>query len=235
MIKQRSRGIYFAPSVMLIDIFKAKQQIEFLNENSHFFHIDIKDGNYVKSFGTTPMFIEQIKSITTVPIDAHLMVTNPWEHLDEIARSGANYITFHSDTVAKEAFRTINKIKSLGCNVGVAINPSASLNEIKHYLHLLDKVTVMTVDPGYAGQPFIMHMLDKIKDLVKIREENGFDFLIEADGSIDEKVYQELYEAGIDIIVLGGPALFNKNPNINEAWNIMMNNFESATNKKSIH
>ncbi|WP_077618285.1 D-allulose 6-phosphate 3-epimerase [Bacillus sinesaloumensis] len=233
MIKQKTQGIYFAPSVMLIDIFKAKQQLEFLNEHSDFFHIDIKDGNYVKSFGTTPMFIEQIRSITTVPIDAHLMVTNPWEHLEEIARSGADYITFHSDTVAKEAFRTINKIKSLGCKVGVAINPSASLNEIRHYLHLIDKVTVMTVDPGYAGQPFIMHMIDKVKELVKIRKESGLDFLIEADGSIDERVYKHLYEAGTDIIVLGGPALFDKDTSINEAWNIMKNHFEVSIN--SIH
>ncbi|WP_339235951.1 D-allulose 6-phosphate 3-epimerase [Oceanobacillus sp. FSL W7-1281] len=227
-MKNEFQKVYFAPSVMLIDIFQAKQHVEFLNNNSDIFHMDIKDGNYVKNFGTTPLFIEQIKPMTTVPIDAHLMVNNPWEHLEDTAKAGADYITPHADTIAKEAFRTINKIKSLGCKAGIAVNPSTSLNEIKNYLHLLDKVTVMTVDPGYSGQPFIMQMLDKIKSLDKIRKEEGLDFLIEADGSIDEKVYKQLYEAGVDIIVLGGPALFDKSTQIEEAWDIMKNHFEAA-------
>lgn len=228
MSNKKNKEIYFAPSVMLIDIFKAKDQLDFLNLHSDIFHIDIKDGNYVKSFGTTPLFIKQIKPIVTKPIDAHLMINEPWEYLEEIAESGADYITPHTDVIEKEAFCIIRKIKSLGCKAGIAINPSIPLQNIQHYIHLLDKITIMTVDPGYSGQPFILQTLDKVKSLVKIRKEKQLNFLIETDGSIDKEYYEQIYESGADVIVLGGPALFDKSADIDIAWDIMKNEFETA-------
>ena len=123
---------------------------------------------------------------------------------------------------------TFNKIISLGCKAGVALNPAAPLEGIRHYLPLLSKVTIMIVDAGYAGQKVIEQMYDKIRTLVQWREEMGLDFLIEADGSMNGDVYRPLYEAGADVVVLGPPALWNKDADIERAWDIMQAEVDSA-------
>ncbi|MBP2642656.1 MAG: Pentose-5-phosphate-3-epimerase [Firmicutes bacterium] len=203
------------------DLFKMEEQIRFINMHADFLHMDIKDGNYVKTFSIGPDFLNYIKDFVTKPMDAHLMVKYPQNFLEMCADAGAAYITPHTDCIASDAFVTLNKIKSLNCKAGIAMNPSSSINEIKYYIHLLDKVTVMTVDAGYAGQKFITQMYDKIRDLAKLRKEMGLNFLIEADGSINGEFYGPLYEAGADMVVLGPPALWNKDPDIKKAWSIM--------------
>ena len=123
-----------------------------------------------------------------------------------------------------------HKIKELGCKAGIALNPSVPLETIEYYLPLLDKVTIMIVDAGISGQKVIEQTYDKIRKLVKIREEKGLDFLIEADGSMNRDVYLPLYEAGADMVVLGPPALWNKADDFEEAWAIMENELESELN-----
>ena len=154
-------------------------------------------------------------------MDAHLMVKHPQDFIEACAEAGAEYITPHTDCIESDAFVTINKILSLGCKAGIAMNPAAPLEAIRYYLPLLSKVTIMIVDAGYAGQKVITQMYDKIRTLVKWREEMGLDFLIEADGSMNAGVYAPLYEAGADMVVLGPPALWNKDPDIKTAWAIM--------------
>lgn len=144
------------------------------------------------------------------------------------ADAGAKYITVHTDCIESDAFITLNKIKSLGCKAGVAMNPASSLESIRYYLPLLDKVTIMIVDAGYAGQKVIPQMYDKIKTLVKWRKDMNLNFLIEADGSMNSDVYRPLYEAGTDVVVLGPPALWNKNPDIKKAWHIMEQEINDA-------
>ena len=130
-------------------------------------------------------------------------------------------ISPHTDCIESDAFVTINKIISLGCKAGIAMNPAAPLEAIRYYLPLLSKVTIMIVDAGYAGQKVITQMYDKIRTLAKWREEMKLDFLIEADGSMNAGVYAPLYEAGADMVVLGPPALWNKDEDIEKAWAIM--------------
>ena len=108
------------------------------------------------------------------------------------------------------------------------MNPAAPLEAIRYYLPLLSKVTIMIVDAGYAGQKVIVQMYDKIRTLVQWREEMGLDFLIEADGSMNADVYGPLYEAGADVVVLGPPALWNKDKDIEKAWEIMEKEVKSA-------
>ena len=114
-----------------------------------------------------------------------------------------------------------DRIRALGCKAGIALNPAAPLEAIRYYLPLLDKVTIMIVDAGYAGQKVITQMYDKIRTLVQWRAEMGLKFLIEADGSMNWEVYQPLYDAGADVVVLGPPALWNKSKDIKKAWEIM--------------
>lgn len=210
-----------APSMGCCDLFRMEEQVKFIDSRADFLHMDIKDGNYVKTFGIGPDFMAYLKPHVKTPMDAHLMVKHPQDYIEACAEAGAAYITPHTDCIESDAFVTINKIRSLGCKAGIALNPAAPLEAIRYYLPLLGKVTIMIVDAGYAGQKVIEQMYDKIRTLVKWREEMGLKFLIEADGSMNWDVYQLLYDAGADVVVLGPPALWNKSKDIRKAWEIM--------------
>lgn len=223
------KNLMIAPSLGCCDMFKMEEQIKFIDEHADFLHMDVKDGNYVKTFGIGSDFLNYIKDKVKTPMDAHLMVKHPQDFLEMFANAGAKYITVHTDCIESDAFVTLNKIKSLGCKTGIAMNPASSLEAIRYYLPLLDKVTIMIVDAGYAGQKVITQMYDKIRTLVQWREEMKLNFLIEADGSMNSDVYGPLYEAGADVVVLGPPALWNKNPDIKTSWEIMEKEINDAT------
>lgn len=215
--------LLLAPSMGCCDLFDFEHQVKFIDTHADFLHIDIKDGNYVQTYSIGPDFIRTLKPVVKTQMDAHLMVQHPQRILEECAEAGATYITPHTDCIESDAFVTFNKILSLGCKAGVALNPATPLESIRYYLPLLSKVTIMIVDAGYAGQKVIPQMYDKIVELVKWREEMQLSFLIEADGSMNADVYEPLYAAGADVVVLGPPALWNKDKNIEKAWNIMEN------------
>ena len=222
------RELLLAPSLGCCNLFNMKEEILFIDKHAHILHMDIKDGNYVKTFGIGPDFMNSIKDVVTKPMDAHLMVKHPQDFIEACANAGATYITPHTDCIESDAFVTFNKIKELGCKPGVALNPAASLENIRYYLPLLDKVTIMIVDAGYSGQKPIKEMYDKIRTLVKWREEMKLDFLIEADGSMCGEIYGELYEAGVDVVVLGPPALWKLNKDFKKAWSMMKKEVENS-------
>jgi D-allulose-6-phosphate 3-epimerase len=219
----------FSPSLMCMDLLDIKNQIEVLNKYADMYHVDIMDGHYVNNLAFSPDFIKAIKKITTVSLDCHLMVTNPYDYIDALAEAGADYICPHAETLNSIAFRTINRIKELGCKVGVVLNPETPVEYIQHYIHLLDKITVMSVDPGFAGQPFIREMLDKIKKLKELKHENGYKYLIEIDGSANKKTFKELNEAGVEVFIVGASGLFNLCDNIEDSWNKMQEIFDEET------
>lgn len=222
------RKLMIAPSVGCCDLFHIEDQVKLINEKSDYLHMDIKDGVYVPSYGIGPDYLDYLnKHVDNLkPMDAHLMVKHPQQYLELFAKSGAEYITPHTDCIEGDAFVTINKIKKLGCKAGVALSPSVPLSTIEYYLPLLDKVTIMIVDPGISGQPVNPQMFVKINRLAKMRKELGLDFLIEADGSMNKDLYRPLYEAGADMVVLGPPALWNKDADFEKAWSIMENELE---------
>ncbi|MGI6512068.1 MAG: allulose-6-phosphate 3-epimerase [Catenisphaera adipataccumulans] len=224
------KKLLLAPSMGCCDLFDFAHQVEYIDQRADFLHIDIKDGNYVKTYSIGPDFMQALKPHVSTPMDAHLMVKHPQWILEECAKAGAAYITPHTDCIESDAFVTFNKIRSLGCKAGVALNPASSLDAIRYYLPLLSKVTIMIVDAGYAGQKVIEPMYDKIRTLARWRKEQGLDFLIEADGSMNKNVYRPLYEAGADVVVLGPPALWNKDPDIEKAWGIMEHEVDQALN-----
>lgn len=226
------KKLMLAPSMGCCNLFDFEKQVRYIDAHADFLHIDIKDGNYVKTFGVGPDFMAVLKPVVKTPMDAHLMVKHPQDYIEACAKAGAEYITPHTDCIESDAFVTLNKILSLGCKAGIALNPAAPLEGIRYYLPLLSKVTIMIVDAGYAGQKVIPQMYDKIRTLVQWREEMGLDFLIEADGSMNAGVYAPLYEAGADVVVLGPPALWNKDKDIEKAWAIMEQEVETELSGK---
>lgn len=224
-----TRKLKIATAVSCADPLDLRHQVEYINARTDFMHLDIKDGYYVRTFGVGPEFLDAIKDIVTVPMDAHLMVQRPWEHLEAFAKAGATYLTPHADVIENVALVTINQIKELGCKAGVALNPARSLDSIRYYLPYLDKVTIMLVDAGIAGQRVIPEMYEKINTLARWRKEMGLDFLIEADGSMNKSLYADLCRAGADMVVAGPPALWNLDPDFERAWDTMESYIDDET------
>lgn len=221
----------FNPSLMCMDLLSIREQLQTLNTRADMFHVDIMDGHYVKNITLSPDFCKAVRPVCRIPLDCHLMVTTPEDFIDPLAEAGATYICPHAETINADAFRIVNKIHSLGCKVGVVINPATPVSYIQYYIHLLDKVTVMTVDPGFAGQPFIREMLDKIRELKKLKKEKGYDFLIEVDGACNESTFGDLAEAGTEVFIVGTSGLFNLDQDLAKAWDKMIANFNQAVNR----
>ena len=220
----------FNPSLMCMDLLNIKEQIQILNKRADFYHVDIMDGHFVKNITLSPDFVKAIHPICDIPLDCHLMVTTPDDFIEPLAKAGAGFICPHAETINSEAFRIINKIHDNGCKVGVVLNPATPVSYIKHYIHKLDKITVMSVDPGFSGQPFIPEMLDKIRELKQLKEENGYNYLIEVDGSCNKRTFKQLTEAGTEVFVVGSTGLFGLDSNLETAWDKMIADFNQEAN-----
>jgi D-allulose-6-phosphate 3-epimerase len=219
----------FSISLMCLDYLRIKEQIEILNHRADYYHIDIMDGHFCKNITLSPDFIKAIKSIARLPLEVHLMTEYPNDFIDLVNIAGADLIAPHAETINVDAFRVINKIKSLGKKAGVVLNPATPLEYIKHYIGHLDQVTIMTVDVGYAGQPFITEMLDKIQLCKKWKEIYGYSYKIEIDGSCNKQTFKRLYDAGAEEFVLGSSGLFNLDNDVDNAYAKMLAFFKAET------
>ena len=216
----------FSPSLMCMDLTQFREQITAMNCRADFYHVDIMDGSYVKNITLSPFFIENLKKITDVPIDVHLMVNHPEDIIPMCIDAGADIISFHPETANNKIFRLLNQIKDAGRRCGVVLNPATPADAIKEYAHLLDKVTVMSVDPGYAGQKFIPESLNKIKQLIAMREANGYHYLTEIDGSCNEKTFNVISQSGVDVFIVGTSGLFSLAENVSDAWDKMIDIYQ---------
>ena len=228
-------GLKIAPSLMCMDLLNVQKQIKILEKKSAYFHVDIIDWHYVKNFSLAPCFMNQVKTITSVPMDAHLMVDNVDTDLVEYCiETGASVVTLPADAIGRRAFRLIDEIKQAGKKAGVYINPSQKLDDISMYIHLLDKITIMTVDPGYAGQKFIRESLQKIKQAKDLKEKKRYTYEIEIDGSCNKKTYSELYNSGAEVFIVGSSGLFSLDTDLEKAWAKMEKNLIEAIGSKGI-
>lgn len=158
--------VAFSPSLMTMDLDKFKEQIEFLDQHVASYHIDIMDGHYVPNITLSPWFIDEVRKISQLPMSAHLMV-------HQLIKQKCEWICIHAELLDGLAFRLIDQIHEAGLKAGVVLNPETAVETIFPYIELVDKVTIMTVDPGFAGQRFIESTLDKIKKLRCLRTEKG--------------------------------------------------------------
>ena len=218
----------FAPSLMCMDYLHVEDDLRILNEHCDMLHADIMDGHFAPNLALSTDFLRGIRPAATLPIDAHLMVENPADYVEPCALSGARYISVHAETVWNNAFRVMNQIKKAGCLVGLVLSPATTLDAAKHLLPYVDILTVMTVDVGYAGQAFIPEMLGKIRDARRLKEEQGYSFIIQSDGGCGPKTYADLYAAGAQAFVLGSSGLFGRAPDLETACRKLKSEFDEA-------
>lgn len=214
-----------------MDLDKFEEQITYLNSQADSYHIDIMDGHYVPNITLSPWFIQEVRKISNLPMSVHLMVTNPSFWVKQLIDLNCEWICMHSEVLDGLAFRLIDDIHNAGLKAGVVLNPETPIETIFPYIDLVDKITIMTVDPGFAGQRFIDGTLNKIVDLRKLRKENDYSYVIEMDGSSNRKTFKKIDEAGPDVYIVGRSGLFGLSSDIETSWNIMVNDYLEMTDK----
>lgn len=191
--------IRIAPSILASDFSCLGQEVKsVIDAGADMIHVDVMDGHFVPNISIGPPVVAALRSHSTVPMDVHLMISNPDAYVEDFANAGADIISIHVEA-APHPHRTIAKIKELGCQAGIVLNPGTPHEDIEYLVDDVDMVLVMTVNPGFGGQAFIDDMLRKI---TYIRAMLG-DRDLEVDGGIDEDTAKLVVEAGANVLVAG--------------------------------
>jgi len=189
-------------SILAADLSRLKEELERVKPFIDEIHLDVMDGHFVPNLTFGYPMIETLRTFTDLPIDAHLMVTNPDDHIKLFIEKGATRVTIHQET-CYHLHRSVELIKSLGAEAFVAINPATSIYTLEEILSYADGILVMTVNPGFSGQKFIPTMMEKIKRLNEIRKERNLSFKIAVDGGVGNSNAQDLINIGVNILVMG--------------------------------
>ncbi len=192
-----------APSLLAADFLHLQNACTLLNESeADWFHLDIMDGRFVPNISYGPMIVEFISKTTTKFCDVHLMIEEPEKYTEAFKAAGANGITVHYEACT-HLHRNIQQIKSLGMKVGVALNPHTPNELLKDILQDIDMVLIMSVNPGFGGQSFIPHTINKIKRMREMIDEQLLNVKIQVDGGVTASNAQMIVEAGADVLVAG--------------------------------
>jgi ribulose-phosphate 3-epimerase len=192
-----------SPSILAADFKNLGQQIvDVDNAGAQYIHIDVMDGSFVPSISFGMPLIKSIRSATDKVFDVHLMIVDPIRYIKEFAEIGADIITFHLEA-APDVCAVIDEIHSLGKRAGLSIKPGTPVKELVPYLDKVDMILVMTVEPGFGGQPFIEASYDRIKAVRAMLTERGLDTDIQVDGGITKENVRSVIAAGANVIVAG--------------------------------
>lgn len=165
------------------------------------FHIDLMDGHYVPNLCCPVPYVAELKKeYPQVTMDIHLMVTNPQDYIEPLAKAGADYVSFHTDST-NFVRRTLSNIRAAGMKPGIIINPSQRIDHIVPFIKYFDMVTLMAVEPGFAGQPFLEGSMERLRELADLREKYGCSYLINVDGGVNHEREKLCKEIGVDVII----------------------------------
>ncbi|MDN3670870.1 ribulose-phosphate 3-epimerase [Echinicola jeungdonensis] len=201
-----------APSVLASDFANLQKEIEMINESqADYIHVDIMDGVFVPNISFGLPVTEAINRHAKKPLDVHLMIVNPDQYLSAFKNAGASVISVHLEA-CNHLHRTLQAIKELGCQAGVALNPHTSVELLKDVIKEIDMVIIMSVNPGFGGQKFIEQTYTKVRRLKEIIDEAGASTKIEIDGGVNLENAPKLVKAGADVLVAGSFVFNAKDP-----------------------
>src|SRR6266566_3859728 len=196
-----------APSILSADFARLAEEIAKVEAaGADMIHVDVMDGHFVPNFTIGPPIVKAIRKVTKLPLDVHLMMTNPEEFIPEFIEAGSNYLTVHVET-CPHLHRTIQSIKEKGVKAGVTLNPATPLVSIEEILSEVDLLLIMSVNPGFGGQSFIPQALEKLKRARRMIDDYGLKVELEVDGGVKPDNMAALSKAGADIFV-SGSAIF---------------------------
>ncbi len=203
-----------APSILSANFARLGEEVDnVLAAGADIVHFDVMDNHYVPNLTIGPLICEALrKHGVTAPIDVHLMVKPVDRIIPDFAKAGATYITFHPEA-SEHIDRTIALIRECGCKPGLVFNPATPLDILEYTLDKLDIVLLMSVNPGFGGQKFIPHVLDKARKVRKMIDASGRDIRLEIDGGVSPANIREIAEAGVDTFVSGSAVFSKRNEN----------------------
>jgi ribulose-phosphate 3-epimerase len=204
--------VKIAPSILSADFSRLKDEIQAVEAGgADWLHVDVMDGHFVPNITIGPVVVEWVRKVTTIPVDVHLMITDPDQYAPEFIKAGADWISVHPDTCRPNPRATLNKIRELGAKPSLAVNPDVPLTNVEDYLTDIEMLLMMTVFPGFGGQAFIPDVLPKIEAARRLIDRKKLSILIEVDGGIKVDNIDRVVSAGGEVIV-SGSGIF-KTPN----------------------
>jgi len=215
-----------APSIIAADFSYLRAEIARAEQGgADMLHVDIMDGHFVPNITFGPAIVKTIKSLTKLPLDVHLMLTRPRQFITAFAEAGAANITLHVECQDKLT-TAIDEISNFDCKVGLSVKPKTPLSDLKDYLDVIDRVLVMTVEPGFGGQKFMKDMMPKVQEAAEWRKAGGHKYDIEVDGGLDRYTIWDAVRAGAEVIV-AGTSVFGQ-PDVGEAIKDLRDNARQA-------
>ena len=203
------RVVKIAPSILSADFSRLGEQIaEAAAGGADYIHMDIMDGHFVSALTFGPMVVKAVRRWTDITLDIHMMVEEPELYIDELAEAGADSLTVHAEATT-HLYRVVQQIKDAGMRAGVALNPATPLSTITEVLHDLDLLLIMSVNPGFGGQPFIPASVDKIEQARKVLDDAGLATELEVDGGIGPDTAGSVAAAGAQVLVAGSAVYGN--------------------------
>src|ERR671925_1388724 len=208
------QSIKIAPSILSADFSCLRDEIQAVEAaGADWLHVDVMDGHFVPNITIGPVVVEWVRKVTKIPLDVHLMITDPDKYAPEFIKAGADWISIHPDTCA-DPNASLKKIRALGAKTSIAVNPDVPLEKVERCLPDIDMILMMTVFPGFGGQAFIPDVLPKIEQVRKMIDQKNLPILVEADGGIKADNIATVVRAGAEVIV-SGSGIF-KTPNYAE-------------------
>ena len=205
------KSLKIAPSILSADFSRLKDEVQAVEAaGADWLHVDVMDGHFVPNITIGPVVVECVRKVTKIPIDVHLMITDPDKYAPEFIKAGADWISVHPDTCPNPN-ATLNKIRDLGAKSSIAVNPDVPLKKVEGCFSDVDMVLMMTVFPGFGGQAFIPDVLPKIEEVRKRIDQSRSAILVEVDGGIKTDNIDRVCRAGGEVIV-SGSGIF-KTPN----------------------
>lgn len=204
MNAKANETIKIAPSILSADFSKMGEEVQTLEKcGADIIHCDVMDGVFVNNITFGIKMVEDLRKITKLPLDCHLMIVHPEKYAERFVKAGADYVTVHAEACGEGLESTLKLIKNAGAKCGAVINPDTPVSAIEKVLPLCDMALVMSVFPGFGGQKFISEVLEKVRKIREIIRENNLNCEVEIDGGINAETVKEAKKAGANVIVAG--------------------------------